>query len=231
MVKAAIESFGRLDIVICNAGLFSSTPFPDVGWDEMQLHFDVNVGSAFHLCRAAWLQMVEQQYGRIVTTTSAAVFGSPRMTAYATAKAGVFSLTRVLAATGRPHGIQVNALSPGALTQMTRDSRKGELATDPVMQELWRIQTPERVAPLVVALVHESCPETGQTYDAAGGRFARIFLGNTEGVFVAHPTPEDVAAKWAEIDDADRYQIRADNEAQREHLHEVILRGHAEANV
>ena len=106
--------------------------------------------------------MVEQEYGRIVMTTSSGVFGLPNNTSYATAKAAVIGLTRSLATAGAKHGIKVNLIAPAAATRMAG----GDAPEMPA----------ELVAPMAAYLAHEACPVTGEIYAAGAGRFARIFL-------------------------------------------------------
>ena len=148
--------------------------------------------------------MVEQGYGRVVMTTSSGMFGLPTNLAYATAKAGVIGLTRSLATAGADHGIKVNAIAPAALTRMAGRAPADESGTTPM--------APDRVAPMVAYLSHERCPVSGEVYAAGAGRFARIFIAQTEGYVQSSPAPtiEDVAQHWAAINDETVYTIPAD---------------------
>ena len=118
LVDAAVEQFGRLDILINNAGIIRWAGFPEADEDNLARHLAVHVGGSFNTTRAAWPHMVEQGYGRIVMTTSTGMFGLPTNTSYATAKAAVIGLTRSLATAGAAHGIKVNLIAPAAMTRM-----------------------------------------------------------------------------------------------------------------
>lgn len=201
LVATAIERFGRLDVVVTNAGIMRWAAFPDVGDADLAAHLDVHVGGSFHTVRAAWPHLVAQGYGRIVTTTSAGVLGLANNTAYATAKGGVIGLSRSLAVAGRRHGVVVNCLAPAAWTRMAGPAPEGDTGMDP-----------DLVAPMAAFLAHESCPVSGEVYAAGAGRFARVFIGSTPGHLHADepPTIDDVAAHWAEINAEAGYTVPAD---------------------
>jgi NAD(P)-dependent dehydrogenase (short-subunit alcohol dehydrogenase family) len=199
LVDKAIDQFGRLDIVINNAGVIRWAGFPDADADNLALHLAVHVGGSFNTTRAAWPHMVEQHYGRVVMTTSTGMLGLPANTSYATAKAGVIGLTRSLKTAGARNGIKVNLIAPAAMTRMA-----GGDSGDPHM-------APELVAPMAAYLAHESCPVSGEIYTAGFGRFARLFIGSTVGyVHPGHqPTIEDVARHWETINDETGYYVPA----------------------
>ena len=200
VVDAALSAFGRVDVVINNAGIVRWAGFPDADEDNLASHLAVHVGGSFHTTRAAWPHLVAQSYGRVVMTTSAGMLGLPNNTSYATAKGGVVGLMRSLATAGARHGIKVNAIAPAAFTRMA-----GPGTGSPEM-------APERVAPMAAFLAHEDCPVTGGIYTAGFGRFARIFIASTEGYVHAgsDPTVEDVARNWAAINDETGYSVPAD---------------------
>jgi len=197
-VKAAEDRFGRIDVLVNNAGIMRWAGPPEVDEANLTSHLAVHTVGSFNTALAAWPHMVEQGYGRIVMTTSTGLFGLPTNTSYATAKAGVVGLTRSLAVAGSKRGIRVNLIAPAANTRMG-DSGPAEM-------------TPELVAPMVAFLAHESCPVTGEMYAAGAGRFARIFIATTPGY--VHPGPEatmeDVAEHWAAINDEAGYFVPAD---------------------
>ncbi len=197
LVNRAVEQFGRLDIVINNAGVIRWAGFPDADADNLALHLAVHVGGSFNTTRAAWPHMVEQHYGRIVLTTSTGMLGLPTNTSYATAKAGVIGLARSLKTAGAPLGIKVNLIAPAAMTRMAPQG-----SDDPRM-------VPELVAPMAAYLAHESCPVNGEIYTAGFGRFARLFIASTEGYVHPgqEPTIEDVARHWETINDETGYYV------------------------
>ena len=173
---------------------------PEVDEDNLRLHLAVHLGGSFLTTRAAWPHMVERGYGRVVMTTSSGLFGLPNNTSYATAKGAVIGLARSLATAGAEHGIKVNLIAPGAFTRM---AGRGE--APPHME-------PELVAPMAAFLAHEDCPVTGEIYAAGFGRFARMFIAQTEGYVHAgsEPTIEDVADHWDAVNDETGYYVPAD---------------------
>jgi NAD(P)-dependent dehydrogenase (short-subunit alcohol dehydrogenase family) len=200
LVDAAIGRFGRLDVLINNAGIIRWAAFPEADADNLHQHLAVHVGGSFNTSRAAWPHLVEQGYGRIVMTTSTGMFGLAANTSYAAAKAAVIGLTRSLAVAGNAHGIRVNLIAPAAATRMA-----GPGSEDPAM-------SPALVAPMGAFLAHKSCPVSGEIYVAGAGRFARLFIASSPGYSHAGsaPTIEDVARNWAEINDEAGYYIPAD---------------------
>ena len=208
VVDAAVDRFGRLDILINNAGIVSWAGFPTADEDNLARHLAVHVFGSFSSTRAAWPHMVEQRYGRIVMTTSTGMFGLPNNLSYAAAKAAVVGLTRSLATAGAAHGIKANLIAPAALTRMAGRSTDGVDSRGHGPTGM----APELVAPMVAFLAHEACPVSGEIYAAGGGRFARIFIASTNGYLHAGPEPtmEDVAGNWATINDEAGYYVPAD---------------------
>jgi NAD(P)-dependent dehydrogenase (short-subunit alcohol dehydrogenase family) len=202
LINAAVTQFGRLDILINNAGIIKWAGFPDADRDNLERHLGVHVTGSFNTARVAWPHMVEQGYGRIVMTTSAGLFGLPNNLSYATAKGAVIGLTRSLTTAGVAHGIKVNLIAPAAFTRMAGRAIDGG---PPEM-------SPDLVAPMVAFLAHEDCPVSGEIYAAGAGRFARIFIASTEGYIHAAPDPtiEDIAEHWFAINDETDYSIPAD---------------------
>jgi len=220
LVGAALEQFGRVDIVINNAGIMRWGGLPDVDADSLERHLAVHVGGSFNTTRAAWPHMVEQGYGRVVMTTSTGMFGLPNNLSYATAKAAVLGMMRSLTTAGAAHGIKINAIAPAAMTRMS--GRRDEEA-DPAM-------APELVAPMAAFLAHEDCPVSGEIYAAGAGRFARLFIASTAGYVQpnAQPTIEDVAEHWPAINEETGYYLPVDlmdwSDAFMKHLHEPEAR-------
>jgi NAD(P)-dependent dehydrogenase (short-subunit alcohol dehydrogenase family) len=202
LVDTAVERFGRIDVLVNNAGIIRWAGMPEVDADNLARHLAVHVGGSFNTTRAAWPHMVDQGYGRVVMTTSAGVFGLPNNTSYATAKGAVIGLTRSLTTAGAAYGIKVNLIAPAAMTRMAGR------ASDDASPEM----SPDLVAPMVALLAHEDCPVSGEIYAAGAGRFARIFIAMTPGHVHTGPAPtiEDVADNWAAINDETGYGIPAD---------------------
>jgi NAD(P)-dependent dehydrogenase (short-subunit alcohol dehydrogenase family) len=199
LVARALDEFGRLDVVINNAGIVRWAAFPELDDEILAQHLAVHVGGAFHTTRAAWPHMVSQAYGRVVMTTSSGIFGLANNGAYATAKAAVIGLTRSLALAGAADGIKVNLIAPAAATRMGGDEDAAEMS-------------PDLVAPMAAYLAHEDCPVSGEIYAAGFGRFARVFIATTDGYVHtgSAPTIEDVAAHWAAINDETDYRVPRD---------------------
>ena len=206
LVAAAVEAFGGLDVLINNAGIMRWAGLPELDADALVKHLAVHVEGSFNTARAAWPHMIDQHYGRIVMTTSAGLFGLPKNTAYAAAKGGVVGLTRSLATAGARYDIKVNAIAPAAWTRMAGGPAEGS--------EMEAAMAPDLVAPMAAFLSHEDCPVTGEIYAAGAGRFARVFIGSTQGYVHpdtdAAPTVEDVAANWDAINDETGYVVPGD---------------------
>ena len=200
LARAAIEAFGRLDVLVNNAGIIRWAGLPEVDADNFERHLAVHLVGSFNTTRAAWPHMVEQGYGRVVMTTSSGMFGLPNNVSYAAAKAGVIGLTRSLATAGAEHGIKLNLIAPAAMTRMGGGER-------PDTDEM----APALVAPMVAYLAHEDCPVSGEIYAAGAGRFARIFIAQTAGYVQSTPaTIEDIAQHWETINDESGYSVPAD---------------------
>jgi NAD(P)-dependent dehydrogenase (short-subunit alcohol dehydrogenase family) len=196
LVDTALERYGRIDIVVNNAGIVRWAGLPEVDAADLERHLSVHVFGSFHTTRAAWPHLTDQGYGRIVLTTSTGMLGLPTNTAYATAKAAVVGLMRSAALAGAGHGIKVNCIAPAAFTRM---AGRGEDPGHPMATSM----APELVAPMAVFLAHEECPVSGEIYTAGAGRFARLFVGSTEGYLhgEGEPTVEDVAEHFGAIND------------------------------
>ena len=211
LIATAVERFGRIDIVVNNAGIIRWAGLPEADVDNLNSHFAVHVAGSFNTARAAWPHLVDQGYGRIVMTTSSGLFGLPANLSYAAAKGAVIGLARSLNTAGAAHGIKVNCIAPGALTRMAgrpAADAGAETAEGPGPAQM----SPDLVAPMVAFLAHEECPVSGEIYAAGFGRFARIFIASTVGYVhpTAEPTVEDVARNWATINDEDGYYVPAD---------------------
>ena len=190
IVKSAVDTFGRVDIVINNAGILRDKSFHNMSPDLMNPVFDVHLKGAFHVTQPAWVLMREQGYGRIISTSSAAgIFGNFGQTNYGAAKLGLVGFTRVLAVEGAKYNIKANAIAPLALTRMTED----------LMGALADKLDPSQVSPIVAWLAHEDCPVTGQVYSVGGGRVANVFFGETQGYTKPGHSLEDIRDNWDAI--------------------------------
>jgi NAD(P)-dependent dehydrogenase (short-subunit alcohol dehydrogenase family) len=207
LVAHALHSFGSVDIVVSNAGIFWTERFPDVSREALDRQLAVHVGGAFEVSRAAWPHMAAAGYGRVVMTTSSGALGSPNLTSYGTAKAAVLGLTRSLAMSGREAGIRVNAVAPMAMTRMMAAGMKGTPADEPADE-----RDPGLVAPLVALLCHDRCPVTGEAFNAGMRRFSRFVIAESEGYLHsgADVSPEDVLSHWDEVMDPSRLRIVTD---------------------
>ena len=200
IVKTAMDAFGRIDIIINNAGILRDTSFKNMTPDQLNPVLDVHLRGAFYVTQPAWQIMRDQGYGRIVNTSSGAgIFGNFGQTNYGAAKMGLVGFTRVLAVEGAKNNIKANAIAPVAKTRMTEE------LLGPVADALG----PEFVTPVVAYLAHESCSVTGEVYSVGGGRVARVFIGVTPGYVNKTLTVEDVANNIDEIRAEDGYAVPA----------------------
>ncbi|MDQ1538778.1 MAG: hypothetical protein QOE58_3171 [Actinomycetota bacterium] len=194
IVQAAVDAFGRVDVLVNNAGILRDKAFHKMDATMIDAVIDVHLKGAFYVTQPAFRLMREQGYGRIVSTTSASgLFGNFGQTNYGAAKAGLYGLTRNLAIEGAGHGILVNAIAPIAATRMTKD----------ILGDLAAKVSPESVSPLVAYLGHEECMVSGHVYSVAGGRVARIFVAETSGVVLSDNTAEAIQSHVQEMDQMD----------------------------
>ena len=201
IVKSAVDAYGRVDIVINNAGILRDKSFHNLTPDLMNPVFDVHLKGAFNVTQPAFVLMREQGYGRIISTSSAAgVFGNFGQANYGAAKMGLVGFMRVLAVEGAKYNIKANAIAPLALTRMTESLFSGAMAE--------KLQ-PELISPIVAFLAHEDCPVSGEVYSVGGGRVARVFIGETPGYFNANLTMEDVRNNFEQIRNEDGYIVPA----------------------
>ncbi|MFE5027441.1 SDR family NAD(P)-dependent oxidoreductase [Streptomyces sp. NPDC056656] len=205
VIDTALEHFGRIDVLVNNAGIIEYGDLSQVDLGNLERHLAVHPHGSFTTMWAAWPQFVEQGYGRVVLTTSSGVFGMAENLSYAAAKGGLIGLARSARLAGEPHDIKVNLVAPAAYTRMAGGDPLGEdTAKSPAPA-----MSPDAIAPLVAYLAHESCPVNGEIYTAGAGRFARLFLGSTEGYLHPDPRPgvEDVAANWDTVNDEKGYYV------------------------
>jgi NAD(P)-dependent dehydrogenase (short-subunit alcohol dehydrogenase family) len=206
LVDHAVSAFGRLDIVVNNAGIYWTDSFPDIDPADLHRQLSVHAGGSFNVVRAAWPHLMGSGSGRVVMTTSTGALGSAGLVAYGTAKAAVLGLGRALALAGEPHGIKVNIVAPMAMTRMMNaHTGSPDVPEDPA-------RDPSLVAPLVAILCHEDCPVNGEAYMTGMRRTTRLFIAETDGYTAtsADLAPEDLLAHWDEVNDVSRQTLARD---------------------
>lgn len=198
IVELATSTYGRLDILINNAGILRDKSFAKMTQEEWDPVLAVHLGGTVWMSKAAWPVMIAQGHGRIVNTTSAAgLFGNFGQTNYGAAKAAIWGVTKTLAIEGARHGIHVNAIEPGARTRMT-ESLLGDYAD--------RLD-PSLVSPVVVWLSADECATSGEAYNVGGGRVARVVIAQTPGYFSRSLSAEDLRDNWEALNDTSGAQI------------------------
>ncbi|MEU6737991.1 SDR family oxidoreductase [Streptosporangium sandarakinum] len=191
IVQTAIDAFGKVDIVVNNAGILRDKSFGKMSVEEFDQVLAVHVRGSFLVTRAAFPHLKEQGYGRIVNTSSpAGLFGNFGQANYSTAKMGLVGLTKTLGIEGARAGIRANAIAPIAWTRMTESLLPAEF------EERF---TPGRVSALVAYLAHESCETSGEVFSVGAGRIARVFVAEGPGWRQEDHTVEDIRDNWQAI--------------------------------
>jgi len=219
MVQRAIDEFGRIDVVINNAGILRDKAFHHLEWPNLHAVLDVHLRGAFYVTQPAFRHMREQGYGRIVVTSSnSGLLGNFGQSNYGAAKMGLVGLMNVLALEGAKYDIKVNAIAPVARTRMTEE------LLGPVVDKL----DPALVSPVVAYLASEACSVTGEIYSAAGGTVSRMFVGVTQGWF-KHPekegllTPDDVEEHLDIIRDETGYLVPVSNQEELQKIAPLLF--------
>jgi NAD(P)-dependent dehydrogenase (short-subunit alcohol dehydrogenase family) len=217
IVEAAIDAFGRVDVLVNNAGNMRNAPLVDLSDEDWQALIGTHLTGSFNMTRAVWPYMAAQNYGRIVyTASSSGMFGMVLQAGYASAKAGVFGLMNVAAVEGEAHGILANAIMPNALGRMAdQAARDWGMDVDAInaqtVQTVGNSMDPAFNAPLAVYLASEANTATHGLFSQCLGRIARVFVGVTPGWQAQRQTPpsvEEVAENWAKIcDGSDGYSL------------------------
>jgi NAD(P)-dependent dehydrogenase (short-subunit alcohol dehydrogenase family) len=209
IIDTAVGAFGRLDAVISNAGIFGSVPFEDLSADEWTRMLRVHLDGGFFVSQPAYRAMKKNGGGRFVfISSSAGIFGQPMEAHYAAAKAGLVGLTNVIAIEGEAHGIVANSVMPTGFSRMVTETVGDEkfLTESGFMRAI----RPELVVPLVTFLASSACTFTHRNYSASAGRYARVFVGLSEGWLAdadSEPTAEDIEAHLDQLSSTDRFFV------------------------
>jgi len=192
MVEAAMDHFGRVDILIHNAGIVRRAPLAEMSAEDFNAVLDVHLRGGFHVVQPAFGHMCKAGYGRIVLTSSInALYGNAGVVNYSVAKAGLIGLSNVAALEGQEHGVKCNIIIPAAVTRMA----------DGLDTSAYPPMDPALVAPMVGWLAHETCSVTGEMLISIAGRMASAFPVETRGVYRPAWTLEDVADQIEAIRD------------------------------
>jgi len=192
IVRAALDAFGRVDIVIHSAGNVRKAPLKDMSYEDFESVLSVHLRGGFHIVREAFPLMCDQGYGRIIMTSSInGLYGKSDNVNYATSKAGLMGLSNTAAIEGAAHGVKSNVIVPAAVTRMSEGIDTSQF---PPME-------PEMVAPAVAWLAHEDCSISGEMLVAMGGRIGRAYVAESRGVYHPSWTVEQVAADMDAIRD------------------------------
>ena len=235
IVDTALRAWGRVDIVINNAGIVGDAPFEEMTADRLNPLIDVHLKGAFYVTRPAWTVMREQRYGRILNTCSAAgILGAERMSNYGAAKTGLIGFTRVLAAEGAGHNIKVNAIAPIAYTRMLahsvdgagqQDDEEARAVLDDLVGQYLQKLDPALVAPVAAFLTHRECPVSGEIYTVGAGHVARFFIGRTKGFYRPGLSVEDVRDHLHEIRDEAGYTVPGGPADEMTELFATVMNG------
>ena len=209
IIETAISRFGRIDVLINNAGILRDVTFAKMTEMDWDLLYNVHVKGAFKCAHAAWKYMVKQQYGRIINVTSVAgLYGNVGQANFSMAKSAIVGFTKSLAKEGVRYNIKVNCVAPLATSRLTE-----KLLPDNIKP----FTAPEYVAPVVTLLSHESCPDTGEVLEIAAGWISKVRYQRAKGVFLKPLfSAEQVREKWAQSSDFSEHDFPKE-------IHETIM--------
>jgi NAD(P)-dependent dehydrogenase (short-subunit alcohol dehydrogenase family) len=192
IVQAALDAWGKVDILIHNAGNVRYGSIRDLSYDDLKSVIDVHLMGAFHMVKAAHPLMCDADYGRIVLTSSiGGIYGNKACVNYGISKSGMIGLSNIAALEGEDRNVKSNVIVPSAVTRMAEGL---DISQYPPME-------PELVAPTVAWLAHENCNVTGEMIAAIGGRVARCFIAETKGVYRPSWTIEEVDQAMEQVHD------------------------------
>jgi 3-hydroxy-3-methylglutaryl CoA synthase/NAD(P)-dependent dehydrogenase (short-subunit alcohol dehydrogenase family)/putative sterol carrier protein len=196
IVKSAMDAFGRVDILINNAGILRDKAFLKMEPENWKAVLDVHLNGAYNVTRPAFQVMRENGYGRIIMTTSAAgLYGNFGQTNYSSAKMALVGLMNTMKLEGAKYNIKVNTVAPVAASRLTEDV---------MPPEFFEKMKPEYVSPIVLYMCSEECAETGSVFNAAAGYYSRAAVLTGRGKIVGSidklPTVEDIRDNWSAID-------------------------------
>ena len=196
LIAMTVEHFGRIDLLVNNAGIVGNQPFEDATLADFDHYWRVHLGGPVNTVKAAWPHFVAQRHGKIVLVTSVTgLFGMRGQATYAAAKCAVVGLMRILAIEGAEHGILVNTVSPAGYTRMHPAAGSRTPEAD------GRTAAPvEAVAPAIVWLASDGCSETNKIYNVEAGAIQRIAIVMGPGFFDPHLTPESIAENYAMVE-------------------------------
>jgi NAD(P)-dependent dehydrogenase (short-subunit alcohol dehydrogenase family) len=195
IIATALDAFGRVDVLINNAGVVRQAEFADYVPELLDPVIASQIGGHFNVTRPAWRTMRAAGYGRILNLSSGAgLWGVAGMAGYSAAKMAIVGLTRALALEGAPFGIAVNAMAPSAKT------RPGGFGPIPASDGLHDWLSVDVVAPVAAWLVHEDCDASGETFSVGGAYAGRVSVAVNDGHRWDRPmTPESVRDAWSDV--------------------------------
>lgn len=203
IVDTALRSFGRLDVLVNNAGICDPHLFEDMTIERFRRMVDFHYLGTVLVTKMAWPHLLAAPHGCVVNTASEAILGNvPKSTGYSAAKGAVFSFTRALALDSRQSGIRVNAVAPRGITRMSEPPILARVFDQPeenFVNPFYESLKPEGVSPAVAYLAHDSCPLNGELLICGGGRALRLAAVETKGITRESMTPEDIAENLDEV--------------------------------
>jgi NAD(P)-dependent dehydrogenase (short-subunit alcohol dehydrogenase family) len=193
IVKTALDKWGKIDIVIANAGILRDRAFHNIEEEDWDKIYAVHVKGSYNVIKPAFINMRQQQYGRIIVTTSnAGLYGNFGQANYSSAKTALLGLASTLELEGAKYNIKANVIAPVAASRLTED-----VMPPAVLEKL----KPEYVSPMVAYLCSEECAVSGQIFTAGGGYFGRAAIVEGKGAILPSASLEDIRDNFSKIAD------------------------------